>query len=149
MTRSRMGAGLAVVGDVVVGGRVTGGGMGVTRMRLLGTMAIFAFMLGGCSSGAEPAGRGSTTSWVQAAQISRTAVAPGATVTEEIVVFRPFQRFHPYGNDIGYGEIKLPDPAKEVLFRRGVLLSASQLTVIHMSGTTASQYVFCSEPAAL
>jgi hypothetical protein len=88
-------------------------------------------------------------SWVQAPQISGAVVAPGASVTEQIVVPRPLKRFHPYGNDIGYGEIKLPDPAKEVLFCLGVLPSAGQLTVAHLSGTTASQYVFCSKPVAL
>jgi hypothetical protein len=87
--------------------------------------------------------------WAQAPRLSGTVVASGASVTEQIVVPRPFKRLHPYGNDIGYGEIKLPGQPTEVLFCLGVLPSASQTTVQHMAVTTTAQYVFCSKPAKL
>jgi hypothetical protein len=91
-------------------------------------------------------------SWAQAAQVSGSVVAPGASVSEQLVIARPLKRFYPYGNDFGYGEIKLPDPVKELVFCLGVVRSADvngKTTVPHLSSTTGVQHLFCSAPAAL
>jgi hypothetical protein len=90
--------------------------------------------------------------WAQATQISGVLVPAGGSVSEQIVVKRPLKRYHPYGNDIGFGEIKLPDPGTEVVFCLGVVKASEaggKLTLQNTSATTGVQHQFCSSPVAL
>lgn len=95
--------------------------------------------------------------WTSFNRIGGVVVAPGKSVSENFVVPLPLARRHPYGNDIGDGEIKLPDPVKQVVFCLGVLprsaLPAASTTdadgtveTVHSSLVTAAQHLFCSAP---
>src|SRR6478609_5832943 len=53
-------------------------------------------------------------SWAQAPKVQATRVAPGETLTGSVEVPRPFVRVQPFGDDLGYGVIALPDPAADV-----------------------------------
>lgn len=95
--------------------------------------------------------------WESAAVIGATRLAPGQAAAEEFAVTLPLQRRHPYGNDLGYGEIRLPDPVESVIFCVGVVGEARQLEIStpespyfeHMSSTTRAQHVFCSPSTPL
>lgn len=95
--------------------------------------------------------------WESAAVIGATRLAPGEAATEEFAVALPLTRRHPYGNDLGYGEIRLPDPAESVVFCVGVVGDARQLETStaespyfeHTSSTTLAQHVYCSPSASL
>lgn len=107
-----------------------------------------------------PQPQGSTVDFAQAPEVGATRVAAGATVRGQVVVPRPWQRRYPYGNDLGFGTIALPDPATDVRFCLGVLPSPypAQVTaqgdvehpvVDHGLGNARTQYLFCSEPVPL
>jgi hypothetical protein len=98
--------------------------------------------------------------WVQAPRVGVTRVAPGETVTATISVPRPFTRSQPFGDDLGYGTIALPDPAKDVVFCLGVIPSPWPLaigmteddgvpTIAHGDAANDAQYLFCSDPKPL
>jgi hypothetical protein len=94
--------------------------------------------------------------WTHPTQVSGVIVANGDSAHEELVVPLPLQRHHPYGDDIGEGTIKLPDPISEVVFCVGVVPAAQapapsgpKVTLPHLSSTTAVQHLFCSPPTKL
>ena len=70
-----------------------------------------------------------------------------------------FVRLHPYGNDIGYGEIDLPSDPDSVRFCLGVIATplvggdtrdgGDGLLVVNDDSTFERQYLYCSDPAAL
>ncbi len=94
--------------------------------------------------------------WYAATQVAGTRLPPGGTVTEELTVPLPLRRRHPYGDDIGDGVIKLPEPVKEIVFCLGVARSAevtvypsgplAQPVLPHLAGTVRGQHLFCSDP---
>jgi hypothetical protein len=59
--------------------------------------------------------------WVAFATVGGVIVPPGQSVAEDISVPLPLTRMFPYGNDLGDGEIKLPDPIREAVFCLGVI----------------------------
>lgn len=95
--------------------------------------------------------------WEAAAVIGATRLAPGEEVVEEFTVALPLTRRHPYGNDLGSGEIRLPDPVTSVVFCVGVvgeawqtMFSTPQLPIFeHTASTTRAQHVFCSASTPL
>jgi hypothetical protein len=98
--------------------------------------------------------------WAQAPQLRATRVAPGKTLEGVVEVPRPFERRQPYGDDLGYGTIELPDPAADVRFCLGVIASpypvpiADQASepapvVNHGNQNAEVQYLFCAEPVSL
>lgn len=98
--------------------------------------------------------------WAQPPEVGATRVAPGDTVRAEVEVPRPLERRQPYGNDLGYGPIALPDPPADVRFCLGVLPSPYPVPVAdqageaapvldHGQGNARAQYLFCSEPVEL
>ncbi|MGB0099439.1 MAG: hypothetical protein WBP61_04085 [Nocardioides sp.] len=98
--------------------------------------------------------------WAQAPQVRATRIAPGETLRGEVEVPRPLERRQPYGDDLGYGTISLPDPAEEVSFCVGVIAApypvaiadqarARSPLVDHGNQDAAAQYLFCSETESL
>jgi hypothetical protein len=80
-------------------------------------------------------------------------VAPGASVAEDITVPLPLTRRHPYGDDLGDGAIKLPDPVKTVRFCLGVINRAGLpkapvkdgvVTLAHSNDAAGAQHLSCS-----
>jgi hypothetical protein len=65
-------------------------------------------------------------------------------------VSRSRKRSFPYGNDLGDGEIKLPDPITDVTFCLGAVpataVQAADVTTTHSATTTAVQHLYCSPP---
>jgi len=59
--------------------------------------------------------------WAQPEHVAGVILAPGGSVGEDLTVPLPLRRRHPYGDDIGYGTIKLPDPVQDVVFCLGVV----------------------------
>ena len=97
--------------------------------------------------------------WETSATTAATTVAAGETVHGKVSVPRPFVRLHPYGNDIGYGEIDLPSDPDSVRFCLGVIATplvggdtrdgGDGLLVVNDDSTFERQYLYCSDPAAL
>ncbi|WP_144119535.1 hypothetical protein [Catellatospora sichuanensis] len=99
--------------------------------------------------------------WGAAPQVGAVVLPAGQEVAEEITVPLPLRRNHPYGDDIGYGVIKLPDPVDEVVFclglaRMGEVPGAlpspggpAVTSVPHAVSTTRVQHLFCSAPTML
>jgi len=97
-------------------------------------------------------------SWATTPSAAGTVVAPGESVGASITVALPLARVSPYGNDLGDGEIKLPDPVEEVVFCLGVVPRAAvpaapgadgSVVVVHDSRLAGVQHLFCSGPAHL
>lgn len=108
---------------------------------------------------------------VRSPDMAGTVLAPGGTLTEELTLSLPLQRSHPYGNNVGFGEVVLPDPITEIVFCLGVIpgslatgyrspvpatsadASGPALTqaghLPHAGDVLDSQHLFCSEPAGL
>jgi hypothetical protein len=74
----------------------------------------------------------------------------------DLTVPVPLQRHQPFGEDLGYGPIRLPDPASEVTFCLGVIASPYDRslglragpegdTIAHGNAAHDAQYLFCSE----
>lgn len=89
--------------------------------------------------------------WVQAPQVGGVAVPSGHSVQESLTVGLPLQRRHPYGDDVGEGVIKLPDPVTEVVFCVGVVRAADvqppvagEITLPHLAAVAEVQHLFCS-----
>ncbi len=98
--------------------------------------------------------------WETSAVTGATTLAPGATLDGSVTVPRPFVRFHPYGNDIGDGEIELPDDPSSVGFCLGVIATplvdgdtrpgnGAGLLVTNDDSTFERQYLFCGDPVPL
>jgi hypothetical protein len=98
--------------------------------------------------------------WAQAPKVAATRVAAGSTLRGTVVVPRPLERLQPFGDDLGYGTIALPDPARQVRFCVGVIASPYPVPVADQADVAApvldhsqlnaeAQYLFCSEPDAV
>jgi hypothetical protein len=96
--------------------------------------------------------------WAHPEHVSGVTLPAGQSVGEDLTVPLPLRRQHPYGDDIGYGTIKLPEPVKDVVFCLGVIRereapphesAGDTVTVAHLSGATRVQYLSCSAPLAL
>ena len=98
--------------------------------------------------------------WEVAPRVGVTQVAPGRSVSAELTVPLPLTRNQPFGDDIGYGTIRLPDPIQDVVFCLGVLPGASSgviplhrddgvLLTEHGNSTNSAQFLYCSDPVPL
>jgi hypothetical protein len=105
---------------------------------------------------AMPETKGRT--WAHPEQVSGVTLPSGQSVSEDLTVPLPLRRHHPYGDDLGYGTIKLPDPVKDVVFCVGVIRereapphesAGGTVTIAHLSGATRVQYLSCSAPLKL
>jgi hypothetical protein len=97
-------------------------------------------------TGAGPAGRvqiskrafpmpeTDSVAWAMAPRISGVLLRPGRSVGEDLVVAMPLRRHHPYGDDVGEGRIRLPDPIRETVFCVGVLRRADAPADLATSG---------------
>ncbi|MEJ7775390.1 MAG: hypothetical protein WKF72_11335 [Nocardioidaceae bacterium] len=96
----------------------------------------------------------------QAPQVGATRVEPGGQVAVELSVPLPLERSQPFGDDLGYGTITLPDPVIDVMFCLGVIAppyapslgledQAGVTTLAHGNESHAAQYLFCSDPVEL
>jgi hypothetical protein len=99
--------------------------------------------------------------------VGGSVLPAGGSLSEEFAVRLPLTRVHPYSNDVGYGEVKLPDPITELVFCLGVLRdpassgqrspapSPAAMTaevidhVSHGNGTVKRQHLFCSDPVKM
>lgn len=98
--------------------------------------------------------------WAQLPRAGATVVEPGRTVRRQLGVPLPFRRASPWGDDIGFGPIELPDPATSAQFCLGVLAGAQQpswgpgrdgdvVVLNHGSEAVDAQHVLCSDPIPL
>jgi hypothetical protein len=98
--------------------------------------------------------------WEVAPRVGVTQVAPGRSVSAELTVPLPLTRNQPFGDDIGYGTIRLPDPVEDMVFCLGVLPGPSSgaiplhrddgvLLTEHGNSTNSAQHLFCSDPVPL
>lgn len=99
-------------------------------------------------------------SWDAAPRVGVTRVAAGQTKKVELTVPLPLVRRQPFGDDLGYGEIGLPDPVRTVRFCLGAIAAPyhpalglqtedDATTIGHGNKTHESQYLFCTEPVDL
>lgn len=97
------------------------------------------------------------SAWGEAPRVGVTRVATSQTKTVEVTVPLPLVRRQPFGDDLGYGEISLPDPVDSVRFCLGAIAPPyhpalglqsedGQTTIGHGNKTHESQYLFCTEP---
>ena len=98
--------------------------------------------------------------FAQPPMVGVTRLPPGASTRAEVTVPLPLQRSHPFGDDLGYGTIELPDPVEQVEFCLGVIappfppalsLHRDDGTEVINHGNAAhqAQYLFCTEPVPL
>lgn len=98
--------------------------------------------------------------WVQLPQTGATEVEPGEVITQDLSVPVPLHRSSPWGDDIGYGPIELPDPITSVQYCLGVLTGEPQPTwgpgrdgdvvvINHGSQALAAQHLLCSDRVPL
>jgi hypothetical protein len=98
--------------------------------------------------------------------VGGTVLPAGGALTEEFAVPLPLTRSHPYGNDVGYGEVELPDPIVELVFCLGIVrepvaaglrspapspvqdsATAEVMDEIpHAGAVLTGQHLFCSDP---
>jgi hypothetical protein len=99
--------------------------------------------------------------------VGGSVLPAGGSLTEEFAVRLPLTRVHPYGNDVGYGEVKLPDPITELVFCLGVVrepvdssprspapspggMTAEVIDEIpHGGPSLLRQHLFCSDPVKM
>ncbi len=85
---------------------------------------------------------------------------PGGILSVDLEVPLPLERRHPFGDDLGYGTIELPDPVDEVQFCLGVISapvapnvglvrSDGVSTIQHGTPANDAQYLYCSDPVDL
>ena len=102
----------------------------------------------------------SRVDFAQAPRVGATLLADGDELTGTVEVPLPLERASPYGDDLGYGEIRLPDPVREAIFCLGVLpppydvaigkqAEDGAITIAHGGASNAGQHLFCSDPAEL
>lgn len=95
--------------------------------------------------------------WDAAPRVGVTRVAAGKTERVVLSVPLPLVRRQPFGDDLGYGEIALPDPIDSVRFCLGAIAAPyhpalglqsedGETTVAHGNKTHESQYLFCTDP---
>lgn len=94
--------------------------------------------------------------WGEAPRVGVTRVAAGKTVTVELTVPLPLVRRQPFGDDLGYGEIALPDPVESMRFCLGAIAAPyhpaialrtddGDPTIAHGNKSHESQYLFCTD----
>ena len=99
-------------------------------------------------------------SWAQLPTVGATELAPGATIERDLAVPVPLERLSPWGNDIGFGPIELPDPVSSVQFCLGVVAGDPEpswglqrdgdvVVLEHGDGAASAQHVLCSDPTPL
>jgi len=101
--------------------------------------------------------------YAQAPQMGATGLAPSGSLDVHLEVPLPLERRQPFGDDLGYGPISLPDPVTEVEFCLGVIAppyprgvsptldqdDPTLMLLAHGDAAHQAQYLFCSEPVAL
>ncbi|GAA4707811.1 hypothetical protein [Nocardioides conyzicola] len=98
--------------------------------------------------------------WAQAPKVQATRLAAGETLQGSVEVARPLVRVQPFGDELGYGTIALPDPAADARFCLGVLAppyppsvdalgQQADPLIDHSNQVAAGQYLFCSDPVPL
>ena len=99
-------------------------------------------------------------SWAQLPRAGATELAPGDVLRRDLVVELPLRRLSPWGDDIGYGPIELPDPVASVHYCLGVVAGEPDpswglqrtddaILLNHGGGAVAAQHVLCSDPVPL
>jgi hypothetical protein len=106
---------------------------------------------------------------VRSPVLAGSALAPGGSISEEFSVPLPLRRSHPYGDNVGFGTVVLPDPVTEIVFCLGVIRgalatdhrspaagpSATAVGVTevgqipHAGEVLTGQHLFCSDPVRL
>lgn len=98
--------------------------------------------------------------WARLPRVGATGLAPGDTLRRTLRVPVPLQRLSPWGDDVGYGPIELPDPVGSVQLCLGILPDAPEpswgpgregdvVVLEHGSPAVAAQYVLCADPVAM
>jgi hypothetical protein len=93
-------------------------------------------------------------SWDSDPDVGLTRLRPGRSLDVQVEV--PLERYSPWGDDLGYGTIELPDPVEEVEFCLGVVAEPDPSRIIEQDGdalmtthgSTSDQYLFCTDPAS-
>jgi len=94
--------------------------------------------------------------FAQLPSVGVSRLAPAGTLSVDLEVALPLERRHPFGDDLGYGTIELPDPVEEVQFCLGVISapfapnlglerSDGTSTIQHGTPSNEAQYLFCSD----
>jgi hypothetical protein len=94
--------------------------------------------------------------WATAPRVGVTRLAAGETLTGTLTLSKPLALNHPFGPDLGDGEISLPAEPDQVVFCLGVIapplkpaLALAPLngveTIVHGKVSFESQHVFCSD----
>ena len=98
--------------------------------------------------------------FAQLPTVGVSRLTPAGTLSVDLEVPLPLERRHPFGDDLGYGTIELPDPVEEVQFCLGVISapfapnlglvrSDGASTIQHGTPANEAQYLFCSDPVDL
>ena len=97
--------------------------------------------------------------WATAPRVGVTRLAAGDSLTGTVTVPRPLTLSHPFGTDLGDGELSLPDAPARVTFCLGVIapplkaaLALKSMnggeTIVHGEVPFESQHLFCADPVA-
>jgi hypothetical protein len=101
--------------------------------------------------------------FAQAPEVGATRLPPGESLDVTLEVGLPLERSQPFGDDLGYGDIELPDPVTDAVFCLGVIAAPypsgvsprpdeddpSLVRLAHGDATHDAQYLFCSDPVEL
>ncbi|MDQ4052112.1 MAG: hypothetical protein M3237_05350 [Actinomycetota bacterium] len=96
----------------------------------------------------------------QAPHMGATGLPPGESLDVHLEVAMPLERRQPFGDDLGYGSITLPDPVTDIVFCLGVIAppyprgvsptldpgDPSLMLLAHGDAAHEAQYLFCSDP---
>lgn len=102
----------------------------------------------------------SRVDFAQPPRVGATTLADGEELSGSVEVPVPLARSYPFGDDLGYGEIRLPDPVRQVTFCLGVLpppydpainkqTEDGTTTIAHDDVSNAGQHLFCSDAVDL
>lgn len=95
--------------------------------------------------------------WATAPRVGVTRLAAGETLSRTVAVPRPLALHHPFGTDLGDGELSLPPAPEQVAFCLGVIapplkpalalkpVSGGQ-TIVHGEVPFDSQHLLCADP---
>lgn len=94
--------------------------------------------------------------WVTAPRVGVTRLAAGDTLSRTLTVPRPLTLRHPFGTDLGDGELSLPAAPEMVAFCLGVIapplkpaLALQSMngaeTIVHGQVPFGSQHLFCAD----
>ncbi|RYC07442.1 hypothetical protein [Nocardioides zhouii] len=103
---------------------------------------------------------GDRISYAQLPRAGATELAPGDSLERDLEVPLPLVRASPWGDDIGFGSIELPDPVTSVQYCLGVVAGDPEpawgldrtddgILLNHGGGAVAAQHVLCSDPIPL